>query len=125
MYGHSHRRRSPANVADEVQWIIERYDPDQVWYADDVFTISHKWLYDYAAELRRRGLRIPFETISRADRMMREEVLAMRVEKMLGRRGIRRVAWRVVPFAAIVFNSVANERSTRALADRAIRFYGG
>jgi hypothetical protein len=24
-----------------------------------------------------------------------------------------------------VFNSVANERSTRALADRAIRFYGG
>ena len=32
---------------------------------------------------------------------------------------------RLIPFAAIVFNSVANERSTRALADRAIRFYGG
>ena len=58
-------------------------------------------------------------------KLEREEALAMRVAKMLGRRGIRRVAWRVVPFAAIVFNSVANERSTRALADRAIRFYGG
>ena len=32
---------------------------------------------------------------------------------------------RLIPFAAIVFNAVANERSTRALADRAIRFYGG
>jgi len=58
-------------------------------------------------------------------KLEREEALALRLAKMLGRRGIRRVAWRVVPFAAIVFNSVANERSTRALADRAIRFYGG
>ena len=55
VYGYSHRRRSPANVADEVQWIVDRYDPDQVWYADDVFTISHPWLQRYAAELKRRG----------------------------------------------------------------------
>jgi hypothetical protein len=58
-------------------------------------------------------------------RLEREEVLAMRLAKMLGRRGVRRLAGRLIPFAAIVFNSVANERSTRALADRAIRFYGG
>ena len=58
-------------------------------------------------------------------KLEREEVLAIRVAKMLGRRGLRRVAGRLIPFAAIIFNSVANERSTRALADRAIRFYGG
>ena len=58
-------------------------------------------------------------------KLEREEVLALRLAKMLGRRGIRRVAGRLIPFAAIAFNAVANERSTRALADRAIRFYGG
>src|SRR5215210_3551094 len=58
-------------------------------------------------------------------KLEREEALAMRLARMLGRRGIRRVAWRVIPFAAIVFNAAANERGTRALADRAIRFYGG
>ena len=58
-------------------------------------------------------------------KLEREEVLVMRLAKMLGRRGIRRVAGRLIPFAAIAFNAVANERSTRALADRAIRFYGG
>ena len=58
-------------------------------------------------------------------KLEREEVLAIRVARMLGRRGLRRVAGRLIPFAAIIFNSVANERSTRALADRAIRFYGG
>jgi radical SAM superfamily enzyme YgiQ (UPF0313 family) len=72
VYGHSHRRRSPANVADEMQWIIDRYDPDQVWYADDVFTISHPWLASYTAELERRGIHKPFETITRADRLQNE-----------------------------------------------------
>jgi anaerobic magnesium-protoporphyrin IX monomethyl ester cyclase len=69
VYGFTHRRRSPVNVADELQWIVERYAPDQVWYADDVFTISHPWLAAYNAELRRRGLHRPFETITRADRL--------------------------------------------------------
>ena len=69
VYGFSHRRRSPANVADELESIIEYYDPDQVWYADDVFTISHPWLEAYAAELDRRRIHRPFETITRADRL--------------------------------------------------------
>jgi anaerobic magnesium-protoporphyrin IX monomethyl ester cyclase len=76
VYGFTHRRRSPAIVADEVQWIVERYDPDQVWYADDVFTISHPWLAAYNAELKRRGIHRPFETITRADRMQNETVAA-------------------------------------------------
>ena len=69
------------------------------------------------------GRRSPSPTSAR--KLEREEALALRLAKMLGRRGIRRVAGRLIPFAAIAFNAVANERSTRALADRAIRFYGG
>ena len=69
VYGFSHRRRSPSMVADEVQWIVERYAPDQVWYADDVFTISHPWLSNYLAELKKRGIHRSFETITRADRL--------------------------------------------------------
>ena len=76
MYGFTHRRRSPAQVADEVQWIVERYAPDQVWYADDVFTISHPWLANYNAELKRRGIHRPFETITRADRLQSEAAAA-------------------------------------------------
>ena len=72
VYGYSHRRRSPAKVAEEVQWIVDHYDPDQLWYADDVFTISHPWMKSYAAELRARGIHKPFETITRADRLQSE-----------------------------------------------------
>ncbi len=76
VFGYTHRRRNYMDCAAELAHIVEVYRPDQVWYADDVFTISHPWLYGYAQELKRRNLRVPFETISRADRMMKDEVLA-------------------------------------------------
>ncbi len=69
VYGKSHRRRSPARVAEEVEFLLGRYSPEMLWIADDVFTIHHGWLFDYAAEMRRRGLRPPFECITRADRI--------------------------------------------------------
>jgi anaerobic magnesium-protoporphyrin IX monomethyl ester cyclase len=69
VYGKSHRRRSPASVASEVAWILDRYRPDMLWFADDVFTIHHGWIAEYESQMRARGLHIPFECITRADRL--------------------------------------------------------
>lgn len=69
VFGKTHRRRNPASVADELEWLLDRYQADTAWFADDVFTIQHEWLFAYAAEMKRRGLRVPFECISRADRL--------------------------------------------------------
>ena len=69
VFGYTHRRRSPENVVAEVEQIVARWAPDMLWYADDVFTIHHRWLDRYAALLRTRGLHLPFETISREDRL--------------------------------------------------------
>jgi len=69
VFGKTHRRRKPISVADELEWLINRYQPQMAWMADDVFTIHHGWLFQYAAELKRRVLKLPFECISRADRL--------------------------------------------------------
>jgi radical SAM superfamily enzyme YgiQ (UPF0313 family) len=69
VFGMTHRRRDPLRVVEEVEWLLQRYSPDMVWVADDVFTIHHGWIRAYAAEMKRRGIRIPFECISRADRL--------------------------------------------------------
>jgi len=53
--------------------------------ADDVFTIHHGWLFQYAAELKKRGVKLPFECISRADR------LNLRVVETLAEMGCFRV----------------------------------
>ena len=69
VFGETHRRRSIANVADEVEAIVDRYRPERLWYADDVFAIHRSWTINYAAELERRHIRLPFECISRAERI--------------------------------------------------------
>jgi radical SAM superfamily enzyme YgiQ (UPF0313 family) len=71
-YGKTHRRRSAANVADEVESILWRYHPDMLWMADDVFTIHPGWIKNYLNECRQRSIRVPFECITRADRLNNE-----------------------------------------------------
>jgi anaerobic magnesium-protoporphyrin IX monomethyl ester cyclase len=72
VFGQSHRRRDPVRVVDEVEWLLQTYSPDIAWVSDDVFTINHAWMRGYTNEMRRRGLRVPFECISRADRLNAE-----------------------------------------------------
>lgn len=86
VFGNVERRRKPANCADEVAWIIDRYNPDQLWFSDDVFTMDHDWIYQFSAELQRRKIKIPFEAISRADRMQDPQVI-----KTLANMGCRRI----------------------------------
>jgi len=69
VYGESYRRRSANLVADEIQLIVDRYHPDSLWFVDDVFTINHSWLAALTDELARRNLRVPYECITRADRL--------------------------------------------------------
>jgi anaerobic magnesium-protoporphyrin IX monomethyl ester cyclase len=79
VYGQTHRRRDPIKVVDELEWLLAEYTPDIAWVSDDVFTINHEWIRKYAAEMRRRSLHIPFECISRADRL-NEEMLDLLAE---------------------------------------------
>jgi hypothetical protein len=51
--------------------------------------------------------------------------LVRRLAQMAGREATQRLAGRVVPGVASILNAATNERATRALGDRAIRFYGG
>jgi len=74
VFGESHRRRSPGQVAEEVAQLMEAYHPDQLWYADDVFTIHYRWLFEYANALRQRAIKLPFECITRADRLNDEVI---------------------------------------------------
>jgi radical SAM superfamily enzyme YgiQ (UPF0313 family) len=78
VYGESYRRRSPVKVVDEIEAIVARYHPDTLWFVDDVFTINHRWLEEMTVEIERRGLRVPYECITRADRLDERSVALLR-----------------------------------------------
>lgn len=69
VYGESHRRRPVDDVVEEIAFIQRRYAPERIWFVDDVFTIHKGWTLEFAAKMKARGLRIPFECISRAERV--------------------------------------------------------
>jgi radical SAM superfamily enzyme YgiQ (UPF0313 family) len=78
VYGLSYRRRSAQNVCDELELIQKEYNPDTLWFVDDVFTISHKWLNEFNRELRERNLKVKYECISRADRLDEEVIKVLK-----------------------------------------------
>lgn len=69
VYGESHRRRPVDDVVEEIAFIQKRYAPERIWFVDDVFTIHKGWTLAFAAKMKARGIRIPFECISRAERV--------------------------------------------------------
>lgn len=79
VYGLSYRRRSPKIVADEIEMLQANYRFDSIWFVDDVFTVSHKWLEEFAAEIAARKIKIRYEIITRADRM-NENVIDLLVQ---------------------------------------------
>lgn len=76
VYGGTYRRRSPELVAKELLYIKENYNPDMIWFVDDVFTIHHRWLKEFAEQIQQKNAIIPYEIISRSDRL-NEEVLQL------------------------------------------------
>jgi hypothetical protein len=55
------------------------------------------------------------------NQLKRDEALATRLAKAAGTRAVKRL----IPLVSVPLNAAGNERQTRALADRAIAFYGG
>lgn len=76
VYGQSYRRRSPQKVVDEILFLQQNYRFDLIWFVDDVFTVSHKWLSEFRDELQKRRVQIQFECITRADRL-NEDIIGL------------------------------------------------
>jgi len=77
LYGTRYAQRSPANVAREVRHLAETVNPDHLWFADDIFGLSPRWIESYAEALAMEGVRIPFTVQSRVDLMTPSAVTAL------------------------------------------------
>lgn len=69
VYGQSYRRNDPARVVAEILHLKEDFGVEALWFVDDVFTVSHKWIANLNSEFKKHNLTIPFEIITRAERL--------------------------------------------------------
>jgi anaerobic magnesium-protoporphyrin IX monomethyl ester cyclase len=79
IWGQRYHSRSPENVVAEMKWLKETFQPDHIWFADDILGLKPGWLPRFGELIEAEGARIPFKCLSRADLLRRPgEVEALR-----------------------------------------------
>jgi radical SAM superfamily enzyme YgiQ (UPF0313 family) len=78
IYGNAYHARSPRRVAAEMLELKQRFRPDHIWFADDIFALSARWTFEFAAAVESLDAQIPFKMQSRCDLMTRDAVGALR-----------------------------------------------
>lgn len=78
IFGRRTRRRSVKNVVDEIEHLHKNYDIKGIYYCDDTFTLSPKWVKEYCEELKKRDLNIKWGCQSRVDQTDRELMKMMK-----------------------------------------------
>jgi anaerobic magnesium-protoporphyrin IX monomethyl ester cyclase len=71
IWGQRYSVRSPQNVVEEMAWLKETFNPDHIWFMDDIMGIQDRWIEEFAALLDARRLRIPFKSLNRVDLLLR------------------------------------------------------
>jgi radical SAM superfamily enzyme YgiQ (UPF0313 family) len=73
IYGQVYHSRSPGNVVSEMSTLATQYQPDQLWFADDIFGLKPGWLREFAKEVVAMKTTIPFKCLSRVDLLLKDD----------------------------------------------------
>ena len=77
LYGeHKYRKRNPAKVVDEMEWLIKNFNFKAVYFDDDVFNISKPHVVGICKEIIKRDIKVPWAVMARAD-LMDEKLLSL------------------------------------------------
>ncbi|HLA99622.1 MAG TPA: radical SAM protein [Anaerolineales bacterium] len=71
IWGQRYNLRSPENVVAEMEYLRARFQPDHIWFADDIFGLKPGWLPRFAELVQERGVTIPYKCLNRADLLLR------------------------------------------------------
>lgn len=78
IYGSRYQARLPLSVASEMRHLKAKFQPDHIWFADDIFALSPKWTLAFATAVEALEAQVPFKMQSRCDLMTRDTVGALR-----------------------------------------------
>jgi len=71
IWGQRYAVRSAKSVVDEMRWLRDNVQPDHIWFMDDIMGIQDKWIEQFADELDRQDVHIPFKSLNRVDLLLR------------------------------------------------------
>jgi anaerobic magnesium-protoporphyrin IX monomethyl ester cyclase len=67
IWGNQYAQRSAESVAAEFTYLKQRFNPDHIWFADDIFGFKPNWVARFGHAVREANARVPFMIQTRAD----------------------------------------------------------
>ena len=74
IWGQQYAIRAAESVAEEMAYIKQLHNPDHIWFADDIFGLSPKWVPIFADAVEASNAQTPFMVQSRVDLMTEKAV---------------------------------------------------
>jgi radical SAM superfamily enzyme YgiQ (UPF0313 family) len=71
IWGQRYHVRSAENVASELAWLKMTYQPDHIWFVDDIFGLIPGWVEQFADLVQQKDARLPFKSLQRADLILK------------------------------------------------------
>lgn len=78
IHGRRIRMRSPQNFVDEIEMLIEKYGLKGLWFNDDSFSVSKKWVMNIFEEFKKRAIDIKWGCNTRVNMVDMELLKAMK-----------------------------------------------
>jgi anaerobic magnesium-protoporphyrin IX monomethyl ester cyclase len=78
IWGNHYAQRNATEVAGEMAYLKRAFNPDHIWFADDIFGFRVDWVAEFASSLRIVDARIPFTIQTRADLVSERMAEALR-----------------------------------------------
>ena len=86
IWGNQYLQRDAPEVAAEMAYLKRAFNPDHIWFADDIFGFRVDWVSEFAAAVQAADASIPFTIQTRAD------LITVRMAEALREAGCRE-AW--------------------------------
>lgn len=67
IWGNHYKQRSAKDVASEMIYLKQAFNPDHIWMADDIFGFHVDWVSEFAEHLAAENGSVPFTIQTRAD----------------------------------------------------------
>jgi len=78
IWGNHYLQRNATEVAGEMAHLKRSFNPDHIWFADDIFGFRVDWVAEFAASVHAADAQIPFTIQTRADLVSERMAEALR-----------------------------------------------
>lgn len=75
IFGRMYHARSPKNVLDEMEYLMNNFSVSYFWICDDIFGLKPGWIQEFRDLVKSRELKFSYSMQSRVDVMLKEDTI--------------------------------------------------